>query len=66
MGPGPTGWRLDFGLTTPPREKLPVRKPKMSFRMYSLEEVHNGGESPHWAIVPMRKKFYKKILWHTL
>ena len=25
-----------------------------------LDEVHYGGESPHWAVVPMKKKKKKK------
>ena len=29
MGPGSPGWELGMGLKTPPRKKLPVRKPEM-------------------------------------
>ena len=47
MGPGALGWGLDVG--------LPVRKPEM-WPQKGLEEVHYGGEGPHWAVVPMKKK----------
>jgi hypothetical protein len=26
-----------------------------------MEEVHYGGEVPHWAVVPMKKKKKKKL-----
>ena len=58
-------------MTTPPRKKLPVRKPEMSPQkglmkkdelegavkgLRDMEEVHYGGEGPHWAVVPMKKE----------
>ena len=53
MGPGPTGWGMGVGLTTPSRKKLPVRKPEMWPRKKFEEEVHYGDESPHWVVVPI-------------
>ena len=54
MRPGPPGWGLGVGLATPPHKKLPVRKPEMWLR--KEEEVHYGGERPHWATVPSAKE----------
>ena len=34
---------------------LPVRKPKMQPQM-DMEEIHYGGEDPHWAVTPKKKK----------
>ena len=34
---------------------MPVRKPEMWPRN-GVEEVHYGGEGPHWDVVPMKKK----------
>ena len=39
MGPGPPGWRLGVDLTTPPRKKLPVRKPEMWSRKDLMNEL---------------------------
>ena len=56
MGPGPPGWRLGVGFTTPPRKNPSVRKPEMWPQKGLVEEVHYGGEGPHWAALPMKKK----------
>ena len=51
MGPGPPGWGLGVGSTTPTRKKLPIKKPEMWPRTKGLEEVHYGGEDLHWAVM---------------
>ena len=63
MEPGPPGWGLGVELTIPPHKKLPVRKPEIWPRK-GLEEVHYGGEGPHWPVVPTKKK--KNYYWNLI
>jgi hypothetical protein len=50
--PGPPGWRLGAGLTTPTRgKKIYVQKTSEMLRM-KYEASYEGGQSPERAVAP--------------
>ena len=44
------------GLCIVGHKKCKIRNWKEHSTSLSMEEVHDGGEGPRWAVVPMKKK----------